>query len=309
MTDASNIETIMPEVLRQWQAEEKPLILIHTLPSEHFQSAHLPGSRNACVYEVTFLDQVKAITEDKAASIVVYGSSKRSRDAWMAADKLLRADYRQVRILEGGIEAWRSAGYPLEGDAPDLTGETGGLLALEDGDYQIDTELSIVEWAGRNPNTRHHGTVRIAEGRIRIAGGVIRGSATIDMSTIENLSLKGDELQPVLESHLKSDDFFFVKFFPTATFTIREGTPVEPPYLSAPNYRISGTLNMRGITEALAFPATINPTDDGGITAEAHFDIDRTLWDVIYGSTRFFEHLGMHLVFDPISLQMKVIAR
>jgi hypothetical protein len=40
------------------------------------------------------------------------------------------------------------------------------------------------------------------------------------------------------------------------------------------------------------------------MTIEAHFDIDRTRWKVIYGSARFFEHLGMHLVFDPISIQI-----
>jgi hypothetical protein len=34
----------------------------------------------------------------------------------------------------------------------------------------------------------------------------------------------------------------------------------------------------------------------------AHFDFDRTRWNVIYGSSRFFEHLGMHLVFDLISI-------
>jgi hypothetical protein len=41
---------------------------------------------------------------------------------------------------------------------------------------------------------------------------------------------------------------------------------------------------------------------------EAHFDIDRTCWDIIYGSTRFFEHLGMHKVFDLVSLQLYIVA-
>jgi hypothetical protein len=30
---------------------------------------------------------------------------------------------------------------------------------------------------------------------------------------------------------------------------------------------------------------------------------------VIYGSSRFFEHLGMHLVFDPITIQLRVVTR
>ena len=44
-------------------------------------------------------------------------------------------------------------------------------------------------------------------------------------------------------------------------------------------------------------------------TAEAHFDIDRTRWKVIYGSSRFFKHLGMHLVFDLISIQCRIVFR
>jgi len=50
-------------------------------------------------------------------------------------------------------------------------------------------------------------------------------------------------------------------------------------------------------------------TDDNGLVAEAHFDIDRTRWDIIYGSTQFFEHIGMHLVFDLISFQVKMVAK
>jgi len=42
----------------------------------------------------------------------------------------------------------------------------------------------------------------------------------------------------------------------------------------------------------------MNQLTDEMIGIEAHFDIDRTKWDIIYGSSRFFEHLGMHLVFD-----------
>ena len=53
----------------------------------------------------------------------------------------------------------------------------------------------------------------------------------------------------------------------------------------------------------------ITNTDDHGLIAEAHFDIDRTRWNVIYGSTRFFEHIGMHLVFDLISFQVKLVAK
>jgi len=54
---------------------------------------------------------------------------------------------------------------------------------------------------------------------------------------------------------------------------------------------------------------TVFKLPDNKLVAEAHFDIDRTRWDIIYGSNRFFSHLGMHLVYDLISLQMKIITQ
>jgi polyisoprenoid-binding protein YceI len=72
---------------------------------------------------------------------------------------------------------------------------------------------------------------------------------------------------------------------------------------------VNGTLELRGVKQDLSFAATIAPSDDNGLIAEAHFDIDRTRWNVIYGSTRFFENLGMHLVFDLISFQVRIVAK
>jgi polyisoprenoid-binding protein YceI len=94
--------------------------------------------------------------------------------------------------------------------------------------------------------------------------------------------------------------------FPTATLTITESRAAETPFLSSPNYELKATLELRGVKADLAFQVTVTKTEDGGLAAEAHFDIDRTRWKVIYGSTRFFENLGKHLVFDLISFQVKI---
>ena len=137
---------------------------------------------------------------------------------------------------------------------------------------------------------------------------LITGAFEIDMNSITNINLEGDESQPVLIAHLKSDDFFLSTLFPKATFKILNAKPVMEPYLSAPNYVINGVLEMRGIHAEQDFMATITKTAEDGLAAEAHFDIDRTRWDIIYGSTRFFEHLGMHLVFDLISIEVRILA-
>lgn len=299
---------LSPADLQRRIESGEPIYLVDTLPGDHFENVRLPGARNACVFEVTFFDQIQAIVADRSAQIVVYGSSARSRDAATAAEKLAAAGYGNLSILDGGIDAWRTAGMPLTGRAADAPDDPGTLLVLDDGRYRIDTERSTIGWTGRNAGTTHVGSAGFAAGDVIVSGGIISGAAAIDMNTITNTNLEGDELQPVLIAHLMSDDFFWVKRFPTATFTIIEAVPLEDPFLTRPNYRVDGRLELRGVTAEQSFEATVTRPDENVVAAEAHFDIDRTRWNITYGSTRFFEHLGMHLVFDLISIELRIIA-
>ncbi len=299
---------LSPKELHGRMEEGSALCLIDTLGGDHFRKVHLPGAVHACVFEVTFLDQVKGITEDKGREVVLYGSSGRSMDATQAARKLAEAGYTNLCVLRGGLEAWRAEGLPLEGEGADELDDPQTLLRMEDRSYRVDTAGSTIEWTGRNPGTTHFGTVRITAGEIQVKGGTLTGSFDIDMTSIRNHNLEGDPLQPVLIAHLQSDDFFLTRVFPTARFEIFNGQWVREPYLSAPNCEISGTLSLCGVQAEQRFMATVTPTPENGLAAEAHFDIDRTRWGIVYGSTRFFEHLGMHLVFDLISLQVRILA-
>ena len=294
--------------LKNLLAEKPETVLIDLLSPEHFASRHIPGAQNACVFQVSFLDDLAVAAPDKKVPIVVYGASQRSQDAAMALEKLDRAGYANSSFLTGGLEAWCGAGYDLEGEATDQKDDPQTTVTLPVGQYTVDSDASQVEWAGRNPNTRHIGTVDIAKGVIDIKDRTITGTVEIDMNTIHNINLKGDELQPVLEAHLRSDDFFFTKMFPKAIFTLKEAKRIEPGWLTAPNYHVNGELNLRGVSADLEFDATVSTLQNGSLALEAHFDIDRTRWKVIYGSTRFFEHLGMHTVFDLLSFQIRMIA-
>jgi hypothetical protein len=84
---------------------------------------------------------------------------------------------------------------------------------------------------------------------------------------------------------------------------------VEEIPSSLPNFRVQGVFELRGLKNDIEFLATASPPQDGEVKIEAHFDIDRTRWGVLYGSSRFFEHLGYHLVYNPISLQIRLVAR
>jgi polyisoprenoid-binding protein YceI len=304
------VQWIDPARLREWQGQGKSFILIDTLPKEIFDKRSIPGARCACVYEVTFAQQVEGIVPDKETEIILYGSSDASRDAATAAEKLLRLGYSKVFVLRGGVAAWRKAGYPLKGeDVIPPERAVSEQFSVGNGTYQVDLDRSVIFWTGRNANRKHVGTLKLSNGRVRVQDNGMEGSFEIDMTSIENMDLEGDPLQPVLINHLMSDDFFFVKLFPRASFSIRSARPMESPTLGLPNFLVEGDLELRGARASLTFPVTLGRLADGSFSAEAHFDIDRTRWNVLYGSSRFFEHLGMHLVYDLISIEIRLVGR
>jgi len=309
MESSTKIGVLQPSELGEWMQQGKRFILIDVLPKEIYEKRRLPGALNACVYEVAFPDQMAAITEDKSEEIVLYGSSAESRDAAEAAEKLLRLGYRRVYALDGGVDGWLRSGLSVEGENVKPPERLGPTVDLEDHLYAVNTDESVIGWTGRNGNGKHYGTLKLSKGEIQVRKGAIQGAFDIDMTTIKNKDLEGDPLQPVLIAHLLSDDFFFVKMFPKAAFILDAARVVESPTLSSPNFEVEGTLELRGIKKGIRFPATVNRREDGSVSIEAHFDMDRTQWNVLYGSSRFFDHLGMHLVYDLITIELRIFAR
>jgi len=304
----SDYEWISARELEQQLESSSSLLLIHTLPEEHFQMAHIPKAENACVYEVTFLDQVAELAPDKNQHIVVYGSRETSWDARTAAEKLTAAGYHNVLILKGGLADWVSAGLPTEGSAAAPPIDFGNVQTLSPGTYQVNVDESTIEWTGRNPNGKHFGTIRLAGGEATLTAESITGRFEIDMTSIRNTDLSGDDLYTVLISHLESEDFFLSRQFPRAVFSVTAGTLVASPTLTLPNFVIRGDLELRGISADLEFMASVTPAENNGLVAEAHFDMDRTRWGMRYGSSRFFDYLGMHVVFDLISIDLRIVA-
>ncbi len=283
-----------------------PVCIIDTLPPEYCENEHIPGAQNACVFEMVFLDKVASIVNDPNTRIVVYGASDRSKDAAIAVEKLSRAGYQNVCELAGGLEAWQKAGYSVE---PQGT-EKLEIPVLVDGSYILDVAASRVEWTGRNINGRHYGTLNVAGGEMVIDSGVPSwGLITLDMNSIVNFDLKDEVYNKMLISHLVSDDFFDVVNHPTAAFRVSSSKKVEDAPAGAPNVLINGTLQLIGKTKPLSFSMEIVPQAGGSIKLQSSFDIDRTQWGIIYGSGRFFEKLGMHLVSDIISIELFLTAK
>lgn len=280
------------------------VVVIDVLTPEDYAVCHIAGARSACVYEMVFLDLVAEYVSDRETRIVVYDYTGTTRTAEDAREKLIRAGYRSVFVLSGGLSAWRSASYPVEGSNPAGSAE----ISFRDGTYRIDLDKSRLEWIGRNLNNRHYGRIALAGGDLIVHNGVpVRGRVMMDMLSITDVDLQEDSLRELLNRHLKSDDFFAADRFPIAQFKLAGWKALVKATPGAPNCTVTGFLTIKDITRPIGFPAYIGHQEDGSVKAHALFDIDRTLWNVHYGSGKLFERLGMHLVQDLISLELFII--
>ena len=179
------LKILSPEVLHERLGEGKPPALIDVLVDEHFKAVHLPGAVNVCVYEIVFLENMAKLIPDKDREIVVYGSGDRSLEALNAAEKLVNAGYRNVGMLQGGLNGWKALGYAVEGEDTAVLERAEQAVPFEDARYVVDTEQSIINWFGRNRTTTHRGTLRFSSGEFSFTNGELKGAFEVDMTSIQ----------------------------------------------------------------------------------------------------------------------------
>lgn len=175
-----------------------------------------------------------------------------------------------------------------------LTLTTG--VAMANGPVKVNVKSSTVEWKAAKVTGEHTGTVDLKEANLDIVNGELKGgSFVVDMTTINCTDLEG-EWKGKLEGHLKSDDFFSVQKFSTASFkTTRVKKNADG------TYSVIGDLTIKGQTHAIAFNATVTNN-----MASAKLKVDRTKYDVRYGSGKFFDNLGDKTIYDEFELAVNL---
>ncbi|WP_033956070.1 YceI family protein [Psychroserpens jangbogonensis] len=177
--------------------------------------------------------------------------------------------------------------------------------------FTVNVSESTIEWKGFKPTGTHNGTINLDSGVFKTDDGKLQsGSFLIDMNSITVTDLEAGDGKEDLEAHLKGtvegkeNHFFYVKKFPSAAFEI---TSTES--LAAGKTRLSGNLAIKGQKHNISFP--VNITNEGDqITLESEpFTIDRTKWNVNYGSKSIFEGLGDKFINDDIELKIKIKAK
>ncbi len=169
---------------------------------------------------------------------------------------------------------------------------------LSPGNYTLDTEGSRLEWAAARIGVGSHtGTVGLSEGGLEITeDGSITSNAVVDMRAMAD-SDGSDRLM----THLKGEDFFNVEKYPTARFVLSNVTKEE----SDGQYRVEGMLTIMDHEEPIRFPATIT-AEEGVVALEAAFEIDRTKWNIRYGSPSFFADLGDKAIKNEIQYRLSL---
>jgi polyisoprenoid-binding protein YceI len=170
---------------------------------------------------------------------------------------------------------------------------TFSFTSILEGKKIIKTEKSKVTWKGYKVTGSHEGRIKIKQGSLTFKNNkLVNGAFAIDMKSITNTDLSDANYRAKLEGHLKSDDFFGVAKHPTATLLF---TKVKSIGKNA--YKIKGNLTIKGRTHAINFTLSVY-----GNKATASLKIDRTKYNVRYGSTSFFDGLKDKAIYDEFDL-------
>ena len=199
-------------------------------------------------------------------------------------------------LLATGFLACNDAPEGEQVDAGEKAEQSEGAeAAAQEGTiYMVDTDASKVNWVGSKlVGDQHTGYINIKNGTLTVnEGNIVGGTFTLDITSLTDTDLAPDDGKEKLEGHLKSDDFFNVSKYPEGTFEVIEVKQVgDKPDAT---HQIVGNLTLKGITKSVTIPATVNMTENKLMASTPQFTIDRTEWNVMYGSS------GLGLAKDKI---------
>ncbi len=162
---------------------------------------------------------------------------------------------------------------------------------------QVKTSESTVTWKGYKVTGSHYGTIDLKEGALIFDGDqLIGGEFTVDMGSLVSDDLQ-EEYKGKLENHLKSDDFFGVADHPTSKLVF-----TEVKATGKNSYEVTGDLTIKGKTNPISFDISVY-----GSKATATMKVDRSLYDVKYGSGSFFDNLGDKTIYDEFDLVVDLV--
>lgn len=180
--------------------------------------------------------------------------------------------------------------------------------------YKADTKESNIMWSGSKKfvDSAHTGTVNLKSGQIFFHNDKpVKGEFVVDMTSLTNSDLESDEYKKKLEGHLKSEDFFKVEDYKTASFTFNKVKD-----LGEGKYEFTGEMEIRGVKKPKTITAKLNKNGNL-VTTETKIKIDRTDYGVEYNSeqsggnffTRLFKGGKDKIIKNDMEVNVKLVAK
>lgn len=165
---------------------------------------------------------------------------------------------------------------------------------------QADVANSQLVWKGHKIMGSHEGEMDLKSGYlIKNKNTITGGEFVVDMHSIRAKKLMDggdDHDKNELAAHLRDGDFFDASTYPTAKFIVTKAENSDG------KLKISGNMTIKAVTQPISFLATW--TND---VLKANVNIDRTKFNIKYGSGSFFDNLGDRAIKDQFSLDLNVV--
>lgn len=171
--------------------------------------------------------------------------------------------------------------------------------------YVADPSATVIKWYGEKIiGSNHTGTINLVEGWLTSDGKSISGGEfVVDMKSIKDEDIKDAGSRAKLEGHLKSDDFFGVEKFPLSKLVLDGSSQFTDGKAI-----VKGSLTIKEATHPVEF--TVQESRSGDLlTYTATITFDRSLYDVRFGSGKFFSNLGDNAIRDEIKLDVSLAVK
>lgn len=170
--------------------------------------------------------------------------------------------------------------------------------------FLIQQASSTVNWTGKKVLGLHTGTINIESGFLEFTdGNITNGEIIIDMTSILITDIEDPKTNSDFLAHLQDDDFFSVNKFNTAKLVVTSAVQQEDN-----KFALSGNLTIKDITHPVSFHASVEVFTDF-LHALGELVIDRTKYNIRYGSGKFIDNLGDKLIYDDFVLQFKLVGQ
>lgn len=158
--------------------------------------------------------------------------------------------------------------------------------------FAIEKEKSNIHWTGKAAFNSYSlkGSLKISKGHIEIENNKVNKlNIVVDMSSLDHSNKR-------LKSHLRSKDFFQVKKYKTAHFSIS-----NPIAIKDSRVELTGTMKIKNAEKSEAINAILMIQEEE-IVLNFSADLDRTKYGITYNSPNVFKKLKENAIADHFNL-------